>query len=80
MLSICLEQLGILLCGQILFFNFQFRGCIYFFLFSCKVLQQREDLHHLADLMFGLVLALGDVGELLYEGRWLLEGSSAWRE
>ena len=68
MLGVCLEQLGILLCRQILFLNFQFQCAIDFLLFGCKVLQQREDLHHLADLMFGLVLALGDVGQLLHEG------------
>ena len=80
MLGVCLKQLGILLCRQILFLNFQFQSGIDFFLFGRKVLQQREDLHHLADLMLGLVLALGDVGQLLHEGRWLLEGGSAWRQ
>jgi len=30
--------------------------------------------------MLRLVLALGDVRNLLHEGRWLLEGGSAWRQ
>lgn len=80
MLNVRLEQLAILFSWQILFFNFWFQSRIDFFLFCRKILQQGEDLHHLADLMFGLVLALDDVGELLYERSWLLEGSSAWRE